>query len=224
VNFYFFTEEQTLKFKSPMGPDRHRIMRKFQIANVIADQRHAGKIQKMWDNFIHIYDLLNVYESEVTLEPEAVKKIIKQWAKHTFIQSHEVGSKPWKIERKELTPYVHTLMNHFCEHLKTLKRISCQNMERQNNLDGRQFFQCNSRSLKNALGEMLLFKLRKLLNPRFPEVEARRGVNKCAFCRKRFVHQLGCIKHQETCGQNPDSVEKDGTIKKEYLLFPEEKQ
>jgi hypothetical protein len=219
VNFFFYeSDKKKIKFKSLMGPMRHRVLRNFKLKNIIADPQVAKSMQVIWDDFAVIYDTMNVYDNPVT--SEQFRTLVTNWVKYSFEGSSDIGnSELWKLAKKEITPYVHCLMCHFCYFLPILKRSSCQNMERQNNLDGRQFFQCNSRNKENALTEMLLFKYRKLVNPEMATVLIARGDNQCAYCRRRFMYESGCMKHQDTCYQNPDHTTKLPTQHKEYKIL-----
>jgi hypothetical protein len=172
-----------------------------------SNQKECKWMDKVWRGFDSLYNKINRWTDHISrLE---CRELAMNWVTLTFRSSDEVRNNKakWKFQMELLTPYIHGLTNHIPNYLPMLKKTSCQNLERSNNIDGRQFFQANSRRKNTRIREMMLRKYRIIMNPKTIEVDKLKGELECPHCMKQYMYELSLDKHIAICPDNYSSTD-----------------
>ena len=151
VSFHFYADKDSkqVKWRDLIGPEKIKLFSKLVIPELFPDFPQGDKVQKIWQDFMAIYNLLRSAHTE----KEQIKESATKWLK-LFLDVYQT---------KHVTPYMHTLVFHIPEFIKlygSLAPFSQQGLERLNDSLTKDYFRSTSHR-EDAL-KILLLKLNRL--------------------------------------------------------------
>ncbi len=102
-NFYVDKDTKMLKYRDFTGPDKYKLLRHIKISDFLPGER-ANKLQEVWDSFLLLIDNMQNLEknsNQITKFQDNAKKWVRSYTK--------------LYQSKDVTPYMHILMNHVHE-------------------------------------------------------------------------------------------------------------
>ena len=151
VSFHFYTDKDSkqVKWRDLVGPEKIKLFSKFVITDLFPDFPQGDKVQKIWKDFMVIYDLLRCTNTK----KEQIKELAIKWLK-LFLEVYQT---------RHVTPYMHTLVFHIPEFIElygSLAPFSQQGLERLNDCLTKDYFRSTNHR-QDAL-KTLLLKLNRL--------------------------------------------------------------
>lgn len=141
VSFHFYTDKDSkqVKWRDLVGPEKMKVFSKLVIPELFPDFSQGDKVQKIWQDFMGIYNLLR----SVHTEKEEIKESVKRWL-NLFLDVYQT---------KHVTSYIHELYG-------SLAPFSQQRLERLNDCITKDYFR--STSHRGDALKTLLLKLNRL--------------------------------------------------------------
>ena len=154
ISFHMYVEKDAkiLKWRDLTGPEKLKLFKAIDISSLFPDLANAENTQKLWVDFISIYNTLCL-QSISQEQIETFKITVDDWLK-LFIQLYQT---------KNVTPYIHTLSSHVHEFLYlygSLAPFSQQGLEKLNDDITKDYYRSTNHH-EDALQQMLL-KLNRL--------------------------------------------------------------
>ena len=146
VSFHFYSDKDSkqIKWHDLVGPEKIKLFLKLIIPELFPDFPQGDKIQKIWQDFMAIYNLLR----STNTEKEQIKESVTKWLK-LFLEVYQT---------KHVTPYMHTLVYHVPEFIGlygSLALFSQQSLERLNDRLTKDYFRSTNHH-EDALKALLL--------------------------------------------------------------------
>ena len=179
VSFHFYTDKESknVKWRDLVGPEKIKVFTKLVIPELFPNFPQGDKVQKIWKDFLAIYDLLR----STSTNKEQIKQSASQWLK-LFLEVYQT---------KHVTPYMHTLVFHvpeFIELYGSLAPFSQQGLERLNDNITKDYFRSTNHR-QDAL-RMLLMKLNRL--EELQGEERHKQVHHCKLCHNSGHNSRTC--------------------------------
>ena len=179
VSFHFYTDKSSrnTKWRDLVGPEKIKLFKKIVIPELFPDFPQGNKVQKIWKDFLAIYDLL----CSTNTNKGQIKESTSQWLK-LFLEVYQT---------KDVTPYVHTLVFHipkFIELYGSLALFSQQGLEWLNDNITKDYFRSTNHR-QDAL-KILLMKLNWL--EELQGEERHKQVHQCKICHHSGHNSRTC--------------------------------
>ena len=141
MSFHFYTDKDSkqVKWRDLVGPEKMKVFSKLVIPELFPDFPQGDKVQKIWQDFMGIYNLLR----SVHTEKEEIKESVKRWL-NLFLDVYQT---------KHVTSYIHELYG-------SLAPFSQQGLEHLNDCITKDYFR--STSHRGDALKTLLLKLNRL--------------------------------------------------------------
>ena len=120
-SFYTCKESAQIQYRDFTGPEHIKVQKHINLDNLIPWHSKTHQIKWLWKEF---RDIMTIMKSE-NADPEAVETRARAW----------VSNYAQTFHAKDVTPYMHTFMNHVSESLKLhgpINNFSQQAMEKLN--------------------------------------------------------------------------------------------
>lgn len=118
-----------MKWRDLVEPEKIRLFSNITILSLFPDFPQAAKVQKIWKDFLAIYNLL----CSTNVESKQIKEYATNWLK-LFLEVYQT---------KNVTPYMHTLVFHVPQLIElygSLAPFSQQGLECLNDIITKDYF------------------------------------------------------------------------------------
>ena len=181
INFHFYTDKNSkeVKWRDLVGPEKLKLFSKLNLPQMYPDLPNAQKIQKIWKDFLSIYNLLR----SVNTGSQEIKQEAKEWIT-LFLEVYQT---------KHVTPYMHTLIYHIPEFISlhgSLAPFSQQGLERLNDTITKDYFR--STNHRDDALQSLLKKLNRLEELRDTEEQTHHQIHCCKLCKQPGHNSRTC--------------------------------
>ena len=109
-SFYTSKESTQIQYRDFTGPEHIKIQKHINLDNLISWHSKTPNIKSLRKEFLDIMTTMKSKEAD----PEAVKTHARVWATK-YAQT---------FQAKDVTPYMHTFMNHVSESIKLHRQIN----------------------------------------------------------------------------------------------------
>lgn len=195
-SFWVGKTSQTLKWRSLTGPEKLVLFAKFNVANHFPDLKDKEKIQNLWAKFLEINKLLSAKPEEIT------DVLIKQFeSKSRLFVDDFVRLYP----SKHVTPYMHCMMNHVHEFMKShgsILQFTQQGIEKYNDVMTKDYFRSTSHHKESSLVQILQKQNRVEYLKSMGSDREKRQTN-CRNCRLPGHNKLTCKNKCSNCNIKP---------------------
>lgn len=189
--FYTDKESAKLQFRDFTGPEHIKIQRLINLENLIPWHPKLDKIKWLWAEFRNIMDLIKTEG----VDPEEFESRSREWVK-SYAQVYQA---------KDVTPYMHVLMNHISDSLKlhgNLTHFSQQAMEKLNDTITSLFFRSTNHRNTEAFIQVVQKQNRLTYLSVYDDDDVKYKVS-CSRCGKQNGH------NKRTC---PDKYKPNTSI------------
>ena len=173
---YVDKESKNLKWRDLTGPEKHKLLKHIDIADLFPRIPQASTIQDIWMEFREIYRTL---QSSTPLNKDSVDSLrdhVKKWMS-LFLTVYQT---------KHVTPYMHLLVSHIPQFLGiygTLAPFSLQGLEKLNDDLTKDYFRSTNHRDSDALKQMLL-KLNRIEDLTDRECTRSKNLYTCRICKR----------------------------------------
>ncbi|RHZ66458.1 hypothetical protein Glove_307g42 [Diversispora epigaea] len=169
VKFYFWQDydTQNWSYTSLMGNDKEAVLHDFDFG-VIFNNDRAILINDLWREFYKLYIMMKKSETDSTFFASQAKKWLDLFLTPFQGELNTISFKKGLYRPKDITPYIHVLINHVSEFIEKHKQFglsafSCAAVEKKNHEQVSTFFRKtmkdggNGIERKSAIFEILYY-------------------------------------------------------------------
>ena len=185
-NFFIDREQKKISSRDFTGPEYVKIFSQIDLDSLIPQHPKLGLIKTLWRDFQCINEQLTKNLSPDDIDHFEV--FCRSWVK-TYTEVYQ---------RKDITPYMHVLMNHIPEALKIhgcIAKFSQQSLEKLNDITTCWFFRSTNHRGTSALKQIMLKQHRmRLLRTK---CQRQSVASRCSRCKQRGHNKRTCLQAQE---------------------------
>ena len=151
LNFYIDKSSKELKCRSLTGPEKLKVLRRICIVGLLPrfETTEAEKIQFLWDELLQLNFIFSKPARELSLaDIDIFESRARTWVRKFIDVYHE----------KNITPYIHALMNHVPEFMRIHSSIlpfTQQGLEKYNDIMTKQYFRSSNHKSEQALVQIM---------------------------------------------------------------------
>lgn len=196
-SFWIGKASQQLKWRSLTGPEKLVVFCKINIPELFPELEHKDEIQVLWTDVIENNKLLSTRPDEMTDELTELFEARSKAFVDSFVHVYPA---------KYVTPYMHCMMQHVKEFMKTQGSIlpfTQQGMEKYNDIMTKDYFRSSSHR-----GEESLLQIMQKQN-RLEYLESTGAMRTkchditCSNCRCQGHNKWTCKAPCASCGESP---------------------
>jgi len=174
VGFHFWPDHsmQSWSYTPLMGGDKEKVLRDFNF-DVIFSEERAILITRLWRDFHSLYKLMNDQKTDSTFFAAQARKWFNLFLILHQSEPNTLSFKKGLYRPKDVTPYIHVLINHIPEFIELHQRFgfaafSCAAVEKKNHDQVSIFFRKTMKDggkgtdRKSAIFEILSYENRLL--------------------------------------------------------------
>lgn len=181
ISFHFYTDKgsKEMKWRDLVGPEKLKLFSKINLPELYPDLPNVEKIQKIWKDFLSIYNLLR----SLNTDSQEVKEEATKWIT-LFLEVYQT---------KHVTPYMHTLVYHIPEFISlygSLAPFSQQGLEKLNDNITKDYFRSTNHR-KDSL-ESLMMKLNRLQELSDTKEQTHYQIHCCKLCKQPGHNSRTC--------------------------------
>ena len=140
-------DKGNIVYPESRGPEKLKLFSIIKIKTLAPKMKNAHQIQKIWDDFMDIVNILSKNEF-LTAELENLRLRINNWITH-FLSIYQT---------RDTTPYIHLLTHHctdIIENHGSVAMFNTQGLERMNDIVSKMYFRSTNQS-KDSLQQLIL--------------------------------------------------------------------
>ena len=188
ISFHMYIDKETqgLKWRDLTGPEKLKLFHEIDIPTNFPSIPHATLVQKLWKNFLSIYETLCL-KSISKNQIKEFQKAVRNWLSMFLLV----------YQTKHVTPYIHTLVFHVPEFLYlygSLLPFSLQGLEKLNDNLTKDYFRSTNHQEHDALRQLMV-KLNRLEELSDKNMERKKQTHYCKTCKQEGHNSRTCKSH-----------------------------
>ena len=188
ISFHMYVDKdtKTLKWRDLTGPEKLKLFHRIDIETLFPGIPNATLVQKIWKDFLNIYNTLCLNPINVSQIKE-FRTTVRNWLT-LFLSVYQ---------SRHVTPYMHTLIFHVPEFLNlygSLLPFSQQGLEKLNDNLTKDYYRNTNHQEEGALRQLLL-KLNRLEELTDKTSERKKQVHHCKICNQEGHNSRTCKNH-----------------------------